>query len=936
MQSGAGARRLLRPLILPPSAPFRLPISESCSFVLKTFQLGSLPTIAMNEAEWLTRKNRIDTRLRQQGWSLKRFSPALDLKTLDKIAVEELPTASGPADYALFVGGKLLGVIEAKKVTVNPQNVLEQAKRYARGAFDGAGQWNDFRVPFLYASNGTLVWYLDARANKLVSRQLSDFHTPEALAGFFSLDASSSRNYLLDTPPEQIQGLRPYQRDSILAVEQAILNGKRDMLVAMATGTGKTYLTVAQIYRLLESGLARRILFLVDRKALAAQAVREFNSFNTPKRNKFTQEYELYSQRFQKEDFGDDTPFDPKVLPNEYLTAPKPSQTFVYVSTIQRMARNLFGAEGSFAQSRGDADIEEDADRLDIPIHAFDLIIADECHRGYTAQETSIWRNTIQHFDAIRVGLTATPAAHTIAMFGEPVFRYGVEQAILDNWLVDYEPVTIHSDVRINGVFLKEGEQVGKIDTQTGVEALDNLEDERTFDASAVEHAVTAPDSNRKIIQEIAKYAYQHEQETGRFPKMLLFAVNDLPHTSHAQQLVRICREVFNQGDDFVQKITGNPDVDRPLQRIREFRNRPKPKVVVTVDMLSTGVDIPALEFIVFLRPVKSRILWEQMLGRGTRRCTDINKTKFVVFDCFDGTLFRYFKDASNFEIEEPRSTPLTIPEIIENIWQNIDRNYHVKILAKRLLRIDKDITPDGREELKQWVSDGNIAKFANELPKRLRNNFDETMKLLRNEDFQAFLLDYPRAKRMFFIGYEVEDRVTSRQLFGKWDKPEDYLEAFAKFVRENSSQLDALRILFKKPQEWNPDALSKLRTTLGGNGFAEQKLKKAHEKVHHTLADIISIVKHAADQQVPLFTAEKRVTKAIEELEAFHSFTSEQKKWLGFIAEHLKENLSISEDDLESQPVFSNRGGLGRARKLFGSELRPLIDRLNYTLVAA
>ncbi len=324
------------------------------------------------------------------------------------------------------------------------------------------------------------------------------------------------------------------------------------------------------------------------------------------------------------------------------------------------------------------------------------------------------------------------------------------------------------------------------------------------------------------------------------------------------------------------------------------------------------------------------------MLGRGTRRCNDINKTKFVVFDCFDGTLLRYFKDASNFEIEEPRATPLTIPEIIENVWQNIDRNYHVKILAKRFLRIDKDITPDGREELKRWITDGNIAKFANELPKRLRGDFDETMKLLRNKDFQNFLLDYPRAKRVFLVGYEVEDRVTSRQLFGKWEKPEDYLEAFAKFVRDNANQLDALRILFKKPQEWNPDALSKLRTTLGGGGFGEHALKKAHEKVHHTLADIISMVKHAADQQAPLFTAEERVTKAIEELEAFHSFTPEQKKWLGFIANHLKENLSISEDDLESQPVFSNRGGLARARKLFGNELRPLIDRLNYTLVAA
>jgi type I restriction enzyme R subunit len=688
---------------------------------------------------------------------------------------------------------------------------------------------------------------------------------------------------------------------------------------------------------LLESKLVRRILFLVDRKALAAQAVREFNAFNTPKGNKFTQEYEVYSQRFQKEDFGDDDPFDPKVLPNEYLTAPKASHTFVYISTIQRMARNLFGAEASFGQLGGDPDLEEDADRLDIPIHAFDLIIADECHRGYSAQATSIWRNTLQHFDAIRVGLTATPAAHTVALFGEPVFRYGVEQAILDGWLVDYDPVAIHSNVRINGVFLKEGEQIGKIDTKTGVEALDNVEDEREFDASAVERDITAPDSNRKIIQEIAKYAYEHEEATGRFPKILIFAVNDLPHTSHADQLVRTCRDVFDQGDDFVQKITGNPNVDRPLQRIREFRNRPIPRIVVTVDMLSTGVDIPALEFIVFLRPVKSRILWEQMLGRGTRRCEDINKSKFVVFDCLDGTLFRYFKDVSNFEIEEPRADPLPIADVIENIWQNIDRNYHSKILVKRLHRIAKEMSADARDEFNNWIADGNVAKFATELPKRLRDDFDETMKLLRNKNFQQLLTDYPRAKHMFWVGYEVEDKVSSRQLFGKWEKPEDYLEAFAKFVRENVNHFEALRILLKRPQDWNPEVLGKLRHDLRANDYDEKRLRKAHEKVNRkALADIISMIKHASDKQSPLLSASERVDKVLEEMRAFHAFGSEQEKWLGMIGEHLKENLSISEDDLNFQPVFNQRGGLAKARKLFGKDLRPLIDRLNYTLVAA
>ena len=272
----------------------------------------------------------------------------------------------------------------------------------------------------------------------------------------------------------------------------------------------------------------------------------------------------------------------------------------------------------------------------------------------------------------------------------------------------------------MNGVFLKEGEQVGR---STRRRVMRNSTIWRMSGPLMLPRSSATSPRRRAIarsFREIAKHAYEHEQETGRFPKILIFAVNDLPHTSHADQLVRICREVFNQGDDFVQKITGNPNVDRPLQRIREFRNRPNPKIVVTVDMLSTGVDIPALEFIVFLRPVKSRILWEQMLGRGTRRCDDINKSKFVVFDCFDGTLFRYFKDASNFEIEEPPPTPLTIPEIIENIWQNIDRNYHVNVLVKRLRRIPKDMSADAREEFARWIDNGDIGKFA----KSFRNAF--------------------------------------------------------------------------------------------------------------------------------------------------------------------------------------------------------------------
>jgi type I restriction enzyme, R subunit len=204
----------------------------------------------------------------------------------------------------------------------------------------------------LYASSGEIIWHLDVRPAKRVSRQLKGFHSPEALQWLFDRDSTPPIDWLIQTPPERIERLRTYQRDCILAVEKEVIAGRRDLMVAMATGTGKTFLTVAQIYRLLESKLVRKILFLVDRKALAAQAVREFNAFNTPKGNKFTQEYEVYTQRVQREDFRDDSPFDPKVLPNEYLTAPKLSHTFVYLSTIQRMARNLFGAQAMSGEAR--------------------------------------------------------------------------------------------------------------------------------------------------------------------------------------------------------------------------------------------------------------------------------------------------------------------------------------------------------------------------------------------------------------------------------------------------------------------------------------------------------------------------------------------------------------------------------------------------------
>jgi type I restriction enzyme, R subunit len=889
---------------------------------------------AKKELEWKTRKERIDTKLVTLGWDIINYKSVTNNSRLIHHAVYEYETATGPADYAFFVNGRLLGFMEAKKVSTNPQEVLEQAKRYSRGAFEGIGNWGGYRVPLLYSSNGEKIWFLDIRDEKNIRREIKDYHTPSAMNEIYDRNINIALNKLKNIKIKENSKLRHYQAKAITDTETAIIAKKRQMLIAMATGTGKTFLTVSQIYRFLKSGLGRRVLFLVDRKALAAQAVRTFASFDTPIGLKFDTEFEVYSQSFRKEDFGDDDTFNPKTLPNEYLTKPGKEHTFVYVCTIQRMAVNLYGKDAISAESlEFEGDISDGA-TLDIPIHAFDVIIADECHRGYTSKETSTWRNVIDYFDAIKIGLTATPAPHSLSLFKEVVSRYTTEQAIEDGYLVDYEAVKIKSGVKINGVFLREGEHVGVIDKTTGKEIYDELEDEREYKSSEVESKITVPDTNRKIIQELAKYAAIHEEQTGHFPKILIFAANDLQHTSHADQVVRICREVFNQGDAFVQKITGSPSVDRPLQRIREFRNRPKPAIVVTVDMLSTGVDVPAIEYVVFMRPVKSRILWTQMLGRGTRLCPEINKSHFTIFDCFDGSLIEYFKNTTEFTIEPPQKEAVSLEQVIENIYKNNDREYYTNVLVKRLRRIEKNMSGEAREKFSDYIDDGDIGKFAGELKQKIKHDFTNVMKLLKDKTFQELLLNYPRGQSSFVIAYDTVDTVSSEWVFRvaeDYVKPEDYLVSFERFVKENPEHIEAIEILLKRPKDWKTESLNELRAKLKKNLFSETDLQKAYKIVYSkALADIISIVKHSALKESQILTAQERVEIVMRKIMSANNFTPEQIKWLELIREHLIENLTVDIEDFEVMPVFTRQGGKAKARKIFNGEFDKLIKELN------
>lgn len=888
----------------------------------------------MSDGDWnekQTRKEFIDKLLTVSGWGP--IVPFAQGKQYAQGSVEEYETETGPADYVLFHNEQPIAIVEGKKVAVAPQNVLTQAERYARGITTAPWRFGgEYRIPFIYSTNGKIVWFRDLRHPLNLSREVAKFHTPAALEEMIANNERYTRQVLVRNTNYH-EKLRPYQVEAIQSIEKKLLEGRRNMLVAMATGTGKTFMIINLIYRLMKSGVGRKILFLVDRRALAAQAVTALASFEAEPGLKFDKIYEVYSQRFRREDLEEGETYDPKVLPKEYLTDPKNSQAFVYVSTIQRMRINLFGREGMLG-----SEIEEDdeSEKVDIPIHAFDLIIADECHRGYTSQEESKWREVLNHFDCVKIGLTATPAAHTVSYFKEVVYRYEYERAVKENYLVDYDGVAINSNITVNGVFLKEGEEIGLKNTQTGQMFFDILEDERDLPPTTNEREWSAPHRNQSIVKELKKYFDEQEKEFGHFPKTLIFADNDIAHTSHSDELVRLLREEYNRGEGFVQKITGSKSVDRPLQRIREFRNRPNPGIVVTVDMLSTGVDVPKIENIVFLRNVKSRILFEQMLGRGTRLCPDINKTHFTVFDCFNGTLLEYFKNTTAITAEAPDKPNRSIKEVVEDIANNKDCTYNIRILSKRLLRISKNITEQSRREFNAYLKT-DIVEFAAKLEDRLTRDWLGTIAIIKSDSFYDLCNNYERPAPTFTVVPGALDTVETHNLFRRRDgsplKPADYIKEFEEFVRKNPEHIEAIEILLSRPADFHTDELKALRDELSiqpydlRDKFSEHNLKRAYE---NNLADIISIIRHAAKGE-PLTTVDTRIKQAMEKVRKDREFTSEQEKWLGLIEKHLWDNLLVEQDDFDYLPLFTREGmSFDRLNKIFEGQLNELLKEIN------
>ena len=585
-----------------------------------------------------TTRSLVDARLRARGWeadtpTLRHAAGARPVAGRNR-AIAEWPTATGPADYALFAGLTCVGIVEAKRGRKNVAAAIDQAGRYSQGflpepgiLLPTGGSWPaqsgdatepPFRVPFLFATNGrpylkqletqSGIWHRDARDPTSRRRALVDWPTPEGLKAMLDIDRAAASAALTVLPFDFAFGLRDYQMRGIQAVETALADdSQRALLLAMATGTGKTKLAMALLYRLLHTKRFRRVCFVVDRTALGDQAK---DAFTTTR---------IVSARTFADIFG------LKVLGD---AEPDPD-TKVHICTIQGLVKRVL-----FAATPEDVP----------PIDQYDLMLVDECHRGYTldremsdaelgfrseADYVSKYRRVVEHFDVVRIGLTATPALHTTEIFGRPIFTYGLREAVIDGWLVDQEPpIRIETELSRDGIHFPRGTELPLLDPLTGTLDLTTAPDDLGFEVESFNRRVVKEAFTRVICEQLAVHI--DPADPG---KTLVFAASD----AHADMLGDAMAARHGLQDEAaIRKITGS--IDRPGATIRRFRNDPLPKIAVTVDLLTTGIDVPKIVNLVFLRRVNSRILYDQMIGRATRLCPEIggpgiDKESFRVFD---------------------------------------------------------------------------------------------------------------------------------------------------------------------------------------------------------------------------------------------------------------------------------------------------------------
>lgn len=881
----------------------------------------------------------IDTQLRKVGWEADtenlRYAKGIRPQKGKNLAIAEWPTLSaagnkGRADYALFAGEKLVAVIEAKAEHKDIPSVIDyQCKEYAQNIRPEDEKyvittWGKYKAPFVFATNGrpylaqletkSGIWFLDLRESANMPKALRGWISPDGMLKLLESDIEKADKALQTLPYDFLRdkdglNLRQYQLNAIQAAENAVINGQKNILLAMATGTGKTRTVLGMIYRFLKTGRFNRILFLVDRTALGEQAEDVFNEVKLEDLKTLNDIYDI------------------KTLEDAVFE----DETKVHIATVQGMVKRLLYNDEERQPSVTD----------------YDLIVIDEAHRGYLLDKEmgedellyrdqldyqSKYRMVIEYFDAVKIALTATPALHTTQIFGKPVFKYTYREAVIEGYLVDYDaPHKIKTQFNTEGIKYNKGETLALYDPVTHeITNSEVLQDEMNFDVEKFNKQIITPSFNRTVLEEIARDIDPEDVMQG---KTLIYAVDD----EHADLIVKILKEIYtNYGidNDAVMKITGSVaggNKRKVQEAIKRFKNERFPSIAVTVDLLTTGIDVPEITTLVFMRRVKSRILFEQMLGRATRLCPKINKTHFEIYDPVG--VYDSLEEVNTMQpvSADPKTTFAQLLDGLEVLEDEAHiKNAVAQIIAK-LQRVKRRLTKEEVNEFKDLAAgltvEGFIQKIESLPAAEARNTLLMEASLLEMLDDKHGHGGYTK------VISDKQDKFLIRERgFGKNEqRPEDYIEAFEDFVKNNVNEIAALNIICTRPKELTRETLKSLRMALAQNGFTTQQLNTAVSEItsEEITADIISLVRRYAIGS-PLVSHQARIRRAVDKLKKAHNFSRVELNWLSRIESYLLNESVMNVKVFDEDERFKTNGGYKRLNQIFRNNLEGIITELN------
>jgi type I restriction enzyme R subunit len=919
-------------------------------------------------------RDRIDSQLIACGWIIQN-KQKINLSAGIGVAVREYSTEVGPADYVLFVNQKPVGVIEAKreeegsKISTHETQVEEYAQAKLKYI-------ENQELPFLYLSTGAITKFVDTRDPNPRYREVFTFHRPETLSKWIRKEVSLRSRMSNDFPLLDKSGLRDCQFDAINNLETSFKKNRDKALVQMATGSGKTFTAITSVYRLLKHIKAERILFLVDTKNLGEQAEGEFRKYQPQDDNRLFPELYGVSR-----------------LTSSFI----PEDSQVYICTIQRLYSILKGVDLDESAEEENPNEQRSYSKEAIPvayseklpIEFFDFIVIDECHRSIY----NLWKQVLDYFDAFQVGLTATPDSRTFGYFKRNIVSdYGYEKAVVDGVLVPYNVYTIETQISKNGAAIKMGEMVDKRERITRKKFWEAVDEDVEYSGKQLDKEIVNPSTIQAIIREVKNQLpsmFPDRIDTkGNFevPKMLIFAKTD----SHAEDIIEIVREEFDERSDFCKKITYQSKED-PKTILSQFRNDYYPRVAVTVDMIATGTDVRPLEVLLFMRDVKSRSYYEQMKGRGTRTCSleelrskgtpsaKYAKDHFVIIDAIG---VEQSQKTDSRPLEKAPSVPLK--EVLQRISVGDRSEEMMSTLANRLLRLDKQINsyekqtfeektkgkgisqvvrqllaahdPDTKEQIETVVRAENPneapVKIENLVKQKQQEVLEKAVAVFHDPELREFLVDVRKKYDQIIDSVNIDDIIKSGWVKDQNLESEKVVIDFKDWIEQHKNEIIALQIFYDQPYR-RRDLTFKMIKDLSEQiirskpSIAPMKVWQAYEQLEkvegqpkNELIALVSLVRRVTGIDTALTAFDKTVDKNFadwvwkKQQGATIKFTKEQMQWLHMMKEHIATSVHLNTDDLDYTP-FDALGGRGKMFQLFGNEMQNIIEELNEVLVA-